>query len=104
MLYNPAAAVDHYVSATRLSPQWFWDRGYWQGYSDCVMAMHVGRHKSFFRTRRVYRSVAGLVTHPSAVLSLLRHPDPARVQAQYKGRWLVGYLSASIRKDPGVRD
>jgi glucosyl-dolichyl phosphate glucuronosyltransferase len=104
ILYNPAAPVQHHVSAKRLNPEWFWDRGYWQGYSDCVMAMHLGRHKRFFRARRVYRSVAGLLTHPSAVLSLLRHPDPARVQAQYKGRWLVGYLSASIRRDLGVPD
>ncbi len=101
VLYNPAAPVDHVVSANRLSAEWFWNRGYWQGYSDCVMAAHVGRHKQLPRVRRVGRSVVGLLTHPTAVASLLGRPDPAKVEAQFKGRWLIGYLSASV--GPAIR-
>jgi cellulose synthase/poly-beta-1,6-N-acetylglucosamine synthase-like glycosyltransferase len=97
VLYNPSAFVDHHVSAKRLSPEWFWERGYWQGYSDCVMALHVGRHKKLPRARRVCRSVVGLLSHPAALVSLFGRPDPAKVEAQYKGRWLLGYLSASVR-------
>ncbi len=104
VLYNPAAPVDHVVSAKRLDPQWFWDRGYWQGYSDCVMALHVGRHKQLPRARRVGRSVVGLLTHPTAVASLLGRPDPAKVEAQFKGRWLIGYLSASVAPTPRVAE
>lgn len=97
VLYNPAAPVDHHVSATRLNPDWFWERGYWQGYSDCVMAMHAGRHKRLLRARRIFRSVAGLLSNPGALVSLLSRPNPAKIEAQYTGRWLLGYLTASVQ-------
>jgi hypothetical protein len=80
-----------------LNPEWFWERGYWQGYSDCVMAMHAGRHKRLLLARRICRSVAGLVTNPAALISLLGRPNRAKVEAQYTGRWLLGYLTASVQ-------
>lgn len=97
VLYNPENPVDHHVSAKRLHPEWFWERGYWQGYSDCLMAMYVGEHKRLVRARRICRAVLGLISHPTELLSLLRRPDEAMVESQYKGRWLLGYLSASLR-------
>ena len=35
--YDPQISVQHQIQATRLKPEWFYQRAYWQGISDAIM-------------------------------------------------------------------
>lgn len=67
-LYHPGMAVGHVVPPSRLTPQWFVNRYYWQGVSDAVMQLIAERPT---RTRRA--ALAG-----RRALRILRSPRTLR--------------------------
>lgn len=97
VVYDPRLPVRHHVAANRLNPEWFWDRGYWQGYSDALMSLRLHGRRPWSRTRRVFWALRRIAERPAALWSLLGGPQADRVEAQFRGRHLVGFLRASLR-------
>lgn len=58
--YSPNMLVQHHVPISRVTRNWFWKRYYWQGVSDAVMGILLGRLGAMERWRRgleVFRSL-----------------------------------------------
>jgi glucosyl-dolichyl phosphate glucuronosyltransferase len=97
VLYHPLVSVRHQVASARLTAGWFWDRGYWQGYSDAVMSLRLHGRRPLSRSRRFVWALRQILRHPGAMLSLVGGASVARIGSQFTGRRLVGYLHASLR-------
>lgn len=97
VLYDPRVSVRHQVASERLTAAWFWNRGYWQGYSDAVMALRLRRDRRFSRARRLAWALRQVARDPGAMLSLVGGASAARVGRQFTGRKFLGYLHASLR-------
>ncbi len=50
--YDPAIIVHHHIRAERLTPSWFYERFYWQGISDVVLANGTAEWRGGRESRR----------------------------------------------------
>ena len=41
--YSPEISVHHQIQSNRLTPDWFYQRAYWQGISNAVMRIKIER-------------------------------------------------------------
>lgn len=111
ILYDPNVPVHHHVAASRLTPQWFWERGYWQGYSDFVMGHKLHSEKRLNRPRSLVRGLIKALKHPLDFARLIGGPRSILVESQFRARYFLGYVAAfwdngapasAIDASPGV--
>lgn len=96
VLYAPKTFVQHHVMANRLSAEWFWERGFWQGYSDWIMGLWLNSDKQWIRVRRLLRALARIVVNPLDFARLIGGPNNDKIESQFRARWLLGYVAACL--------
>ena len=91
--YAPAACVDHWIAAERLTPDWFLDRHGQGGRSAAVFILrNRGLLRALWRVRWLY------ARHLIAPPYLPREPiDPARFARECHRREALGYLAGLVR-------
>lgn len=102
ILYDPNAPVWHHVVAGRLTAEWFWERGFWQGYSDWVMGTRFNSGRRLIKPRRLVRGLGRALEHPLDFTGLIGGPRITRVESQFRARWLLGYVAACLRNGGSV--
>lgn len=96
ILYAPKVFVRHHVMANRLSAEWFWERGFWQGYSDWIMGLRLNSDKQWIRVRRLLRAFSRILANPLDFARLIGGPNHAKIESQFRARWLLGYVAACL--------
>jgi len=90
--YLPNALVAHNVSPERLKRSWFFDRGWWQGISECYREQLAGKDGIGQLQRGSERFLRGLYK------ALQYFPDPAeRFDKLVYAYGQIGYLNAAIQ-------
>lgn len=91
--YLPQALAAHNVSLERLQPQWFINRSWWQGVSECYREQIAGRSGVGQLSRGGERMIRGLYK------SIKYFNDPAlRFDNFLYAYGQIGYFSAAIKK------
>ncbi|MEM7555799.1 MAG: glycosyltransferase family 2 protein [Cyanobacteria bacterium P01_A01_bin.84] len=90
--YVPDATVAHNVSPERLQPAWFFQRGWWQGISECYREQLAGKAGKRQLSKGSERFIRGLY-------KALQHlSDPAeRFDKLVYAYGQIGYLNAAIQ-------
>ncbi|MDO1451024.1 glycosyltransferase [Rhodocytophaga aerolata] len=63
--YHPDIAVDHYVSANRLTHKWFIKRYYWGGYSEALMWYKLSKPNYRLRLKKIGFYLYGFIRNPA---------------------------------------
>jgi len=97
--YAPAACVDHWIAAERLTPEWFLERHAQGGRSAAIFVLRSrGLLRALWRVRWLY------ARHLAAAPYLPREPiDPARFARECQRREALGYVAGLVRALPRLR-
>jgi glucosyl-dolichyl phosphate glucuronosyltransferase len=98
-LYHPGAAVKHVIPASRLTPESFEKRGFYQGVSDSYTRL---RRNGFLPARRSWKDLVRPIKWKFARASLLRNPTAENIRflvarARLAGQW---FHENEVRDDP----
>ncbi len=90
--YTPAAVIDHWVVAAKLTPQYFLDRHWYVGQSAATFAL---------RNRGLLRSIAALRWYLPLLVARPYHAyapiDPRRLLGECQRREALGYVLGLLR-------
>jgi glucosyl-dolichyl phosphate glucuronosyltransferase len=100
LFYVPAAGVQHFVSAARTQPQWFYQRFFWGGVSDVLLSHTVQASSSSIKQAPVAGPQRGgtflrLLFNSSAAVGFAA-THVRRVQGRIYMAYVLGWLWAKL--------
>jgi len=94
-LYRPTMAVEHWIPASRLQPQWFFRRYYWQGVSEAIMHLIERSPTSTERARLALISCRNISAPTDGARSLLSDDDPRQFSPRLRDEFTARCVSLS---------
>lgn len=101
LFYAPAAGVQHFVSAARTQPRWFYRRFFWGGVSDVLLSRTVQSTPSIKQTTVAGPQKGGtlvrLLCNSAAAIGIAANHN-RRIQGRIYMAYVLGWLWARLRR------
>jgi glycosyltransferase involved in cell wall biosynthesis len=98
--YDPLIAVEHFISSSRLTHEWFIKRYYQQGYSDALMWMLLEKPGDWTKLKKLVYYCYGFIRNPTHLYHLFSTPnDSEKLFFKLNIHARVGFIKGLCQPD-----